>query len=256
MYLKLKEGEQSRILKAAIKKAGSQRELAKILNIPYQSIGGYALCKRMLTDYRLNKISRFIGIKNKEDLIEERLEDNWKQIKGGKSCVLAKKKKGTFNKDMKVLQDIQSIKLKKWHKFMKNNNPIEYYNLQYSRFKKIGGYKHRTLNGEKVRNYLEKNVANYLFKNKIKYQYEPLIRVKNSFFFPDFLLENNIIIECTMWRGLEKCYKLLEKIKALEKDYKVYVVIPKALYTYYRLLDNNILFAEELCLHSSDFSRK
>ncbi len=96
---------------------------------------------------------------------------------------------------------------------MKENNPEEYYLIQYSRFKKVGDYKLFTLNGEKVRNSLEKDVADILNKNGIKYSYEPLVRVKDRFFFPDFLINDKIILECTMWRGSDKAVKLKEKIK-------------------------------------------
>ena len=96
---------------------------------------------------------------------------------------------------------------------MKMENPKKYYMMQYEKFKRIGGYKYRTNNGEKVRNELEKEVANLLKKNKIEYEYEPLIKSDNKYFFPDFLINNKIILECTAWRGEAKAYKLKELLQ-------------------------------------------
>ena len=145
--------------------------------------------------------------------------------------------------------------MKEWHKSMKNNNPKEYYLIQYSRFKKIGKYKYTTKNGEKVRNILEKQIADILKELKVNYEYEPLINVKNKYFFPDFLINKNIIIECTMWKGENKAYKLRDKINALKERYKIYIVIPKNLYTYYKVLnkylikglDEFVLVAQTFC---------
>ena len=136
---------------------------------------------------------------------------------------------------------IQSIKLKKWHKDMKKNNPKEYYLLQYNRFKKIGGYKFITNKGEFVRNKLEKDAADLLYALNIPYEYEPLIKSENRYFFPDFVIKNKIILECTSWRGEIKAYKLRDKTKFLKKRYSVFVLIPKDLYSYYRILDNHLI---------------
>jgi len=241
MFIKLKRGEQKKLLMKAIKNAGSQRKLSKIINIPNSSIARYLNGNNSMLEERFDKLANFIEIADKERLIEKKLPTNWMQVKGGKQCVLSKIKKGTFERDMKILQNIQSDKLKKWHKMMRTTKPKEYYKIQYSRFKKIGGYKFTTKNGEKVRNLFEKEVADILFKNKVKYQYEPLVHVGKRFFFPDFLLDNKVIIECTMWRGIEKAYKLREKCKILGKKYKVFVVIPKNLYTYYKIIGSNLI---------------
>ena len=80
-----------------------------------------------------------------------------------------------------------------------------------------------------------------MFKLKLNYEYEPLVKSEDKYFFPDFLIDDKIIIECTMWRGEVKAYKLKDKIKILEKRYKVFVIIPKDLYSYYRILDNHLI---------------
>jgi len=122
---------------------------------------------------------------------------------------------------------------------MKENSPEEYYLLQYSKFKKIGGYKYKTKRGEKVRNNFEKQVADIL--DKLKYEYEPLIKIGKRYFFPDFLINKKIIIECTEWKGEIKAHKLKKKLKYLKKEYKVFVVIPKDLYRYYKILNKDLI---------------
>jgi hypothetical protein len=154
---------------------------------------------------------------------------------------------GTFDRDMKIIQGKQSLKLKEWHAYMKKNKPREYYLLQYSRFKKIGGYKYKTKNGEKVRNLFEKQVADLLFDLNLKYEYEPLINVGAKYFFPDFLINGKVIFECTAWKGEDKAYKLRDKINHLNGKYEVYVVIPKHLYNYYKILNNHLVLGLDEC---------
>lgn len=238
MYIKIKN--QETILRKAIKKSGSYRALAKNLSMPLSTISRYVKGAVMPKE-NFNSIMRFLDIKNKEDLINETFADNFRQIIAGKKCVLNKKKKGTFEKDMKHIRKFSSKKLKKWHKFMKKNKPKEYYSLQYSRFKKIGGYKYKTKKGERVRNAFEKRTADILTNLGIDYEYEPLVKVGNKYFFPDFLIKKRIIIECTAWRGETKAYQLKEKLNHLQREYQVFVVIPKALYRYYKILNKNLI---------------
>lgn len=238
MYVKLKN--QKDLLQEAIDRCGSYRKLAKKLQIPGSSLLEYKN-EKVIPFGRFEKISKFLGLKDIEKLIKEKLEDNFKQIIGGKKCVLAKKKKGTFERDMKRIQKIQSEKLKKWHKMMKKEKPEEYYKIQYSRFKKIAGYKYKTKRGEKVRNLFEKQVADILYSLGFNYKYEPLVKSKGKYFFPDFLINKNIIIECTAWRGEAKAYKIKDKIKYLKDNFKIFVVIPKHLYRYYKILDYHLV---------------
>jgi len=238
MYIKV--NNQKNFIQEAINKEGSYRKLGLKLGLPSSSILRYKNGEAISYN-RFKLITKFLSIKNEELLIKEKLEDNFKQRLGGIKCVEVKKEKGTFDKDMKRLHDIQSEKLKKWHKFMKENKPQEYYKIQYTRFKKVSEYKHKTLKGDFVRNKLEKETADLLFKLKLNYEYEPLVKSEDKYFFPDFLIDDKIIIECTMWRGEVKAYKLKDKIKILEKRYKVFVIIPKDLYSYYRILDNHLI---------------
>jgi len=169
------------------------------------------------------------------------LESNWRQKLGGLGCVELKKKRGTFGNEMKKWQRHQSNKLKEWHKDMKANKPEEYYKIQYFRFKKIGNYKFETNRGEKVRNLLEKEIADILFRREISYEYEPLVNSGKNYFFPNFLINKKIIVEFIMWRGYQKAYKLRDKIRLLKNKYKIYVVIPKKLHGYYKLLHNHLI---------------
>jgi len=244
MYIRLKEDKQKEIINKAIKKAGSYRELSKILGIPRSSIVNYSNLSTIRED-RFKKIICFLRINDKELMPYERLEKNWRQVIGGKNCVKVKKKKGTFESGLKLARENAALKLKEWHRLMKKNKPKEYYTIQYSRFKKVGHYKYSTKKGEKVRNILEKQVADILFDLNIPYEYEPLINIGKRYFFPDFLINNKIIIECTMWGGEIKAYKLKEKIKRLKKRYKVFVVIPKSLNRYYNLIKDNLVLGPE-----------
>lgn len=238
MYIKVRNQEQ--LIRKAIEKAGSYRKLSKEIKIPRSSLNRY-IKSETIPEKNFNSITRYLGIKDYDYLISEKLPDNWRQVKGGNGLIELKKKSGTFDKEMKKWQGFQAKKLKKWHKFMKENQPEEYYNIQYSRFKKMIGYKLKTKKGEEVRNILEQQTADILFNLKIDYKYEPLVHIGKKYFFPDFLINNKIIIECTMWKGEEKAYQLKEKIKHLSKKYKIYVIIPKTLYSYYKILNHHLI---------------
>lgn len=235
MYIKIKY--QEKIIRKAIKKAGSYRKLSKLTKIPRSSIFEY--CRgRPILEERFYALSKLL---EKDLTVLEKLPDNWKQVRGGKKLIEIKKQNGTFDKEMKRWQDFQAQKLKRWHRFMRINKPKEYYKIQYSRFKKIGEYKYETDKGEKVRNKLEKEIADKLNQLRIKYEYEPLVNVEDNYFFPDFLINNKVIVECTMWKGFEKAYKLKNKVDVLKKKYRVYVVIPKTLYSYYKILNSHLI---------------
>lgn len=242
MYIRIKNN-QEKIIKLAIKKAGGYRKLEEITKIPKSSLYRYGKLES-IPEERFQKIISFLEIK-KDNLNLEKLEDNWKQKIGGKNCIESKRKKGTFEKELKIIQKKGILKIKEWHKKMKKENSEKYHLMQYEKFKKIYGYKFTTLNGEKVRNRFEKEVADKLKNLKIKYKYEPFVKIKNKGFFPDFIINNKIIIETTEWQGKEKAYQLKEKIKILSNKFHVFVVIPKHLYSNYKILDNNLILGIE-----------
>ncbi|MBS3079504.1 hypothetical protein J4218_05260 [Candidatus Pacearchaeota archaeon] len=246
MYLKLKKGKLQEIISLAIKRAGSIRKLVLKVNIPRSTIFENYQEKHFINEKNLNKILQYLEIKlDKKDILK-RFPDNWKQIIGGKKCVETKKANGTYEKQLKQCQQKGGkIYLKKWHSKMKKQDSEKYHILQYERFKKISNYKFETKNKEKVRNKLEKEVADILKTMNIKYRYEPLIKIGGKYFFPDFLINDKIIIECTAWRGFDKAIKLKSKIKSLETKYRVYVVIPKTLKRYYVTLNNWLVLGTE-----------
>jgi len=246
MYLKIKKGVVKEIILSAIKKAGSIRKLVSKVNIPRSTIFENYQEKHFINEKNLNKILDYLETKLDEKEILEKFPDNWKQVIGGKKCVENKKVNGTYEKQLKKCQEKGGkIYLQKWHSDMKRKNPREYHRLQYERFKKISNYKLETNNKEKVRNKLEKEVADILKKMNISYKYEPLIKIGKKYFFPDFLINNKIIIECTEWRGFDKAIKLKNKIDFLKKEYKIYVVIPKALNRYYETLNQYLVLGSE-----------
>jgi hypothetical protein len=243
MYLRLRKGKLKEIISKAIRKAGNLRKLEKEIGIPRTNLFQYHHENWIIRKDRLENILNYLKIKLQEDDIIETLPHNWRQIKGGKRGVEIKKEKGIYEEQLRICRSKNTnTSLKLWHKKMKKENPEKYYLMQYEKFKKIGSYKFTTLRGERVRNSFEKQVADILFKNKINYKYEPLVKSNNKYFFPDFLIDDKIIIECTEWRGFDKAIKLKDKIKHLEVKYNVYVIIPKALKRYYEILNKYLLF--------------
>ncbi|MDD5192734.1 MAG: hypothetical protein PHH54_07300 [Candidatus Nanoarchaeia archaeon] len=244
MYLILKKGVLREIVSKAFKKAGNIRKLEISIKIPRSTLSNYHNEKIAIKKENLDKLLGYLKLLIKEEDVLEKLPDNWKQIKGGKRCVETKKKNGTFEKqirEMRSKNSYDSERLRLWHKKMKKENIEKYHIMQYERFKKVGGYKFTTINGEKVRNELEKETADLLKSLKINYKYEPLVKADGKYFFPDFLIDNNIIIECTEWRGFDKAIKLKDKIAHLKSDYKVFVLVPKPLKRYYEILNQYLL---------------
>ena len=238
MYVEVLEN-QKEVIDSAINKEGSYRKLSKKLGIPRASIVRYKQ-EGAIPKERFEKIVEFIGIDKSSIKIKE-LENNWKQVLGGKTCVKMKKENGTYEEQLKKAQKSGAKTLVKWHERMKREHPREYHLIQYGKFKKVQGYKCVTIKGERVRNKFEKAVADKLTELKIEYEYEPLIRRGKRWFFPDFLIKNRIIIECTEWKGEIKAYQLQEKIKFYGDEYTTFVVIPKHLYTKYKILDKHLI---------------
>jgi hypothetical protein len=259
MFVKLCKGELGELLSAAIRKAGSERKLTEATGIPPITIYYYKNEMYNISQERFDLITGFLNIP--KEIIERKektlLPANWGRIKGGKNSVRAKKKNGTWKSNFDKMMKGSSRHLKAWHKKMKREKPVEYYSLQYERFKKVGAYKLLTIRGEKVRNCLEKDVADLLCRMELNYEYEPLVKGENKYYFPDFRV-NTLLIECSMWRGKEKAYKLLHKIKDLQKEgYVTIVVVPSGLRHFYKVLDKYLvtdvreLKKKLMCLGSS-----
>jgi len=245
MFVDLGKEVQVKLVEAAIKKAGSEKKLQKVLKIPHSSIHDYRIYFSKLTYERFNQLLSFLSLRETDfkfkviDPIEYR-------IKGGKATQRKYLREKRFEEIHKKMRAASSERMKKWHKKMKEENPEEYYCLQYSRFKKIANYKLKTKKGELVRNKLELQTADLLSELGIDYSYEPFLRGKKACYFSDFKIDN-LIIECTMWRGFQKAYSLLEKIVDLEScGYNVKVVIPDNLRAFYKPIEKNSICTSEL----------
>lgn len=241
MYLYLKEGKLKELILRAKIKEGTLRKLAEKMGISKSALSELYNEKRPVKEELLNKLLNHTKSIIEKEEIEKALPNNWKQVKAGLKGVIIRKNKGTFQKQLELCQKGSSNYMKRWHRNMKEKNSEEYYKLQHSRFKKVDKYKFTTTKGEIVRNKFEKQVADKLNALNVPYSYEPLVKIGKRSFFPDFLINNKIILECTMWRGTDKAIKLKYKIKKLEKKYNVYVVIPKALNNYYQILSKHLI---------------
>jgi hypothetical protein len=243
MYVLLKKGKLSEIASRALKKAGSMKKLVLNLGIRRQRIWEYKTKNILIKDTFLNLLLNYIKEKIEKEDIEKELPNNWKQVLGGKGRIKKIRDGKIPFVDLKKYEENRIKGLRRWHKEWKQKDPEAYHLSQYEKFKKIGGYKFTTNNGENVRNALEKEVADLLKKYRITYKYEPLIKANKEYFFPDFLIKNNIIIECTAWRGYDKAFKLKLKIEELKDKYKIYIVIPKKISKYYCSIAENIVYA-------------
>jgi hypothetical protein len=247
-YIKLDKAIQVDLCKMAIEKAGSEKELSFILKIPASTFYFY---KKALYSFPLSRFTRlleFLGIKE-ADLSYALVDANESRQKGGNAVYSNYLKSGRFLEIHKKMRIASSEYMKDWHKKARQLNAQKYYELQYSRFKKIGGYKIKTNKGHFVRNWLEKEVADILYANKLSYEYEPYTLVNQNVYFPDFIC-NNIIIECTYWKGKDKAEKLKVKINDFEAaGFEVFVVIPRALRSFYKPIENNLIYLEKLGEH-------
>ncbi len=217
MFYKFRKEEQRAFIQKAVSKAGSERKLAKIINIPKGSIYPLKFEKRNLSSSYAKKLCDFLQMPLDSLEHVQKLPKNWGQIKGGKNLIKKKIKEGTLQETIDKLKKVSSRRMKEWHKYMKENEPERYYNWQYTRFKKIGkGYPLILKNGIKVRNALEKRIGDFLVKNFLSVKYEPYININNRAYFPDFVYKN-VIIEVTEWKHPDK--NKIKKLTRKNKDY-------------------------------------
>ncbi|MBS3151234.1 hypothetical protein J4443_02535 [Candidatus Woesearchaeota archaeon] len=243
MRIKFKKGKQRWLMEKAIKKAGSERKLKKILKIPNQTVNHYRTEYVNISKKRLDLIINFLGIKinDVDKLIEKKLDENWGRHKGGRDLIQKHKSKGTYEIYIKHLQKRGKIIFTQMHKNMKKKDPENYYRIQYEKFKKVGRYKFITKRGEKVRNKLEKDTADLLNFLKLKYSYEPYIVANKRVYFPDFKV-GKLILECTAWRGYLKVRKLKRKLKDFEKEgFNVRFIIPEDIKKFYKPFEDKII---------------
>ncbi|MDO8634399.1 MAG: helix-turn-helix transcriptional regulator [archaeon] len=132
-YAKFTQGNQKAILEKAIAKAGSERKLSELIGIPSSTIYYYKTEKVNLPLERLEKILGFLGI-SKTLLDYELIDPHTYHKKGGIIAFQNHQKNGSLEKVLKNAQLKASEKMRQWHSSMKINNPLEYYQIQYSRF--------------------------------------------------------------------------------------------------------------------------
>ncbi len=234
----------------SVKKAGSFRKLRSITGISLGRLCEYRDEKCNLPRFRAEMLSKLCGLDFKTIMKNDVLEilpENWGKIKGGIKWVRIRRKRGILKESMQHLIEDSSKRMKRWHTFMKKNNPQKYYAMQNDSFKKSRFfYKYKTLKREKVRNILEKQIADYLYNNGINYEYEPRLKIGDKSFFPDFKI-NKIILEATFWRGKQRIPHLKNKLKAYSRKgfYPYVIVLPKVL-KFYTSLKNKVLVFEDI----------
>lgn len=241
MYVKINSNIK-RVIQKSIEKAGSERELYRILKIP-RSLYNYRTFSKTIPLSILKKLIEFLNIRENQIIRKSMLlPHNWRQKIGGVNSYKSKMEKGIFEYNLMKMKKSSSVRMKKIHRDQKRFDREHYHKEQYRRFRKISEYKYHTKRGEKVRNLLEKTVADFLFQNRIKYEYESYVEGKNGVYFPDFIINGKTIIECTMWRGFDKATKLSKKIKDLEKKkFKMIVITTPSVKRFYRKIEPYIV---------------
>jgi len=242
MYIVLKN--QKGAINIALEKAGSERGLAEVLGVVKSAIYYYKYKDRPIRKDIFCKLVEFLGLEESdvEQNILKQLDKNWKQKIGGKNSYLKKVNSGTFRRNLIKMRRAS----REMHKQLREKLCGRYFLNQYERFRKVGWYKFKTERGEIVRNILEKRIADKLFQFGINYQYEPCININKNYYFPDFKV-NNIIIECTMWRGFDKPLKLSKKVRNFEKmGYKVFVIVPNNLRRFYKRIENYLIDEDKI----------
>ncbi|MFH1391939.1 MAG: hypothetical protein ABIH20_06515 [Candidatus Diapherotrites archaeon] len=244
MYVNLEKEVQFKLVDEAIKKAGSERKLEKLTEIPDISINYYKKFKRRLSYSRFKKLITFLSLKE-ADFQFKLVNPKEFRVKGGKTVQEKYLKENSFRALHDRMRKGSSKYMEKWHAYMKKEKPEEYFDLQHSRFRKINKKKWKTNRGEFVRNEFEMEIANILNGLSVEYLYEPCMKLSSTYF-PDFKV-GNLIIECTAWRGEDKARSLSIKIQTFEKEgYNVKVVVPDNLRSFYKSIENHIISPNDL----------
>ena len=241
------EGKQRELLFAAKDLlAFSWRSLAKELNAGYTTLRDWRDEKYSLPLTAFQRLLELCPeLRNFENYIVDIKKENWGRELGGLHA--KKEQRGFFHPSYKERRQVWRrtggrMQLKKWHKTMREQKPEEYRRIQHERLKKSFNYKY-LYGGHKYRNLLELGVAKILTESRIQFNYEPMLKYAGNFYFPDFVANNNIIIECTFWHDAkQRAEELRQKIgdyKQLEIDKIIIVTSPKQVDEYSKLLENS-----------------
>ena len=247
MFYNFKKGKQRQLIEKAINKAGSERKLSSITNIPKGSISALKFEIRNLSDKHAEKICRFLDINLQDMHYEKTLPSNWGQVKGGKNLIKIKKKTGTIVETIERLKIATNKRLKEWHRNMKENNPEQYHLWQYERFKKIGkGYTYMLSNRIKVRNSLEQEIGNFLLEHYKETEYGPYLNIRGKAYFPDFKIKN-VLIEVTEWKHPELKKREYLKKKCIDYKKQGYIscfFIPPEYRKFYKFLKSPVITSQ------------
>lgn len=124
IVFKFKPSKQSKLVSMAVEKAGSQRKLSKLLNIPKGTISAYLAEEYSISLGRLKELLKFLDL-NMKDLsmtMGERLPKHWGQSLGGK------KSRNNIGKEkiQKYMEYIRSFRKKKKYNLNLPLNPALY----------------------------------------------------------------------------------------------------------------------------------
>jgi len=104
-------------------------------------------------------------------------------------------------------------------------------------------------NKEQMVNELEFKVAIQLFKLDIKYQYEPLLRVEEKKFYPDFKTGKNII-ECCYWESEDRWLYLSRKFSIYHgSGFNCILVTKQKCKKYFHLIPEFVTILKENEIH-------
>ena len=246
LYIKFNKGKLRKFVLLALKKAGSERKLTKLLNWPLIAIYRYKLERINISNLRLRQLLGYIGLDYKNIIFKENpilLNENWGRIIGGINCFRKKLKNNTFKHNHRLMREASSKLMKKWHKKFRVENPEQYYRLQYERFKKISHIRVKTKCGILVRNKFEEKVADWLYERGINFEYEPYLNLNCKAYFPDFVI-GKTLVEVTAWKDPDhkKLSYLARKLKDYRKaGFKANLLIPTKLRKSYKPLNRFLI---------------
>lgn len=140
----------------------------------------------------------------------EILPKNWGVILGGKrkvklyGCNLTKEQKikGGKRSGNTTLQKFGN----KWLYQISSQGGAKSLKTKNNFRRKITGPK-----GEKMFNKLEKEVAEILLDLKLGYEYEKILKIGKHHIIPDFVVNDNVVIECSYYSWIEKKVQELRK---------------------------------------------
>ena len=103
-------------------------------------------------------------------------------------------------------------------------NDPEFRRKHIIRFQQNSRKKYFASNGLKVRSKIELEVTDILLKSRISFDNEKLISLKNRIFFPDFLIQNKIIIAVCCYMVKSHLQKYIKNLRVLQELFDIIVI--------------------------------